>query len=157
MTKKNSITEITETEFKNLIYEVRGQQVMLDADLAKIYGYSTKAFNQQVKNNIDKFDEDFRFQLNIEEIEIFRSKNLTANINPKNRKCSGGIFHDRYIIIDFGTSTEAIYHCGASSKVGGNKVMSIEKVNDIEIYRSMIQSLTTNSFSYHTNFNVNIF
>ena len=85
MTKKNSITEITETEFKNLIYEVRGQQVMLDADLAKIYGYSTKAFNQQVKNNIDKFDEDFRFQLNIEEIEILRSKNLTANINPKNR------------------------------------------------------------------------
>lgn len=61
-------------------------------------------------------------------------------------KCSGGIFHDRYIIIDFGTSTEAIYHCGASSKDGGNKVMSIEKVNDIEIYRSMIQSLTTNSF-----------
>ena len=63
MTKKNSITESTKTEFKNLIYEVRGQQVMLDADLAKIYGYSTKAFNQQVKNNIDKFDEDFRFQL----------------------------------------------------------------------------------------------
>jgi len=42
---------------------------MLDADLAEIYGYSTKAFNRQVKNNIEKFDEDFRFQLTNNEIE----------------------------------------------------------------------------------------
>ena len=42
---------------------------MLDADLAEIYGYSTKVFNQQVKNNIEKFDEDFRFQLTNNEIE----------------------------------------------------------------------------------------
>ena len=48
---------------KNLIYTIRGQKVMIDSDLASLYGYSTKAFNQQVKNNIEKFDEDFRFQL----------------------------------------------------------------------------------------------
>lgn len=52
---------------------------MLDADLAEIYGYSTKAFNQQVKNNIDKFDEDFRFQLTDAEISLLsRSKFLTS-------------------------------------------------------------------------------
>lgn len=72
------IIEISEENFKNLIYEVRGQQVMLDADLAQIYGYSTKAFNQQVKNNIEKFDADFMFQLTKnEQDEILRSKFLT--------------------------------------------------------------------------------
>ena len=66
---------------KDLIYGVRGVQVMLDADLAAIYGYSTKAFNQQVKNNIEKFDDDFRFQLTKEEYyEVLRSKNLTSKL-----------------------------------------------------------------------------
>lgn len=52
---------------------------MLDADLAAIYGYTTKAFNQQVKNNIEKFDADFRFQITKEEYhEILRSKFLTS-------------------------------------------------------------------------------
>ena len=331
----NSIIEITEDIFKNLIYEVRGQQVMLDADLAAIYGYSTKDFNRQVKNNIEKFDPDFMFQLDNKEIEDLRCKNFTSNwggrrYNPYafteqgiymlmtvlkgdlatrqskalirtfkkmkdyivqnqpllsqrdilqlslqtaqnssdistiretmavldekvvaiansmeemikkseigsvmmdfvghvdangwlilngqlvesdlaykkiysearetiqiidnyiglktlvllkdlastikvtlfsdnignrlhsaeysdfrreypqidiNLKSSGGIFHDRYIVIDFGTATESIYHCGASSKDGGNRVMSIEKVNDIAIYRPMIQGLASN-------------
>ena len=50
-------------DLKNKIYVIRGVKVMLDADLADIYGYTTKAFNQQVKNNIGKFDDDFRFPL----------------------------------------------------------------------------------------------
>lgn len=67
-------------DIKNLIYIIRGVKVMLDSDLAKIYGYQTRSFNQQVKNNIDKFDEDFRFQLTKEEHEkILMSKNLTSN------------------------------------------------------------------------------
>jgi hypothetical protein len=54
---------------------------MLDSDLAQLYGYTTKAFNQQVKNNIEKFDTDFRFQLTKEEYnEILRSKNLTLEL-----------------------------------------------------------------------------
>ena len=66
-------------DFSKLIYVVRGVKVMLDADLAAIYGYTTKAFNQQVKNNIEKFDEDFRFQLTRTEYdEIWRSKFLTS-------------------------------------------------------------------------------
>ena len=48
---------------ESMIYVIRGQRVMLDFDLAKIYGYTTNAFNQQVKNNIDKFPERYRFQL----------------------------------------------------------------------------------------------
>lgn len=66
---------------KNLIYTIRGQKVMIDSDLASLYGYSTKAFNQQVKNNIEKFDEDFRFQLTKNEyLNILRSKNLTLEL-----------------------------------------------------------------------------
>ena len=59
---------------KDLIYTVRGVKVMLDADIAEIYGYQTGRFNQQVKNNIEKFDADFRFQLTKEEyLSILKS------------------------------------------------------------------------------------
>ena len=54
---------------------------MLDFELAKIYGYSTKAFNQQVQRNIDKFPERYRFQLNKDELNSVMSKKSTS---PKN-------------------------------------------------------------------------
>lgn len=56
---------------------------MLDADLAEIYGYSTKDFNRHVKNNIEKFDEDFRFRLNSEEFESLKSKIWTSSDESK--------------------------------------------------------------------------
>ena len=49
---------VTEEYLRDKIYEVRGYKVMLDADLAEIYGYDTKSLNRQVKNNISKFDDD---------------------------------------------------------------------------------------------------
>jgi len=76
--KKPDFTLIDENLLKSRIYTIRGVKVMLDADLAEIYGYSTSAFNRQVKNNIEKFDEDFRFQLKKEEYyEILRCKFCT--------------------------------------------------------------------------------
>ena len=55
-------------------------QVMLDFDLAEIYGYTTKRFNEQVKNNIEKFDKDFMFQLTWEEYNtILKSKISTSS------------------------------------------------------------------------------
>ena len=51
---------------KNVIYEIRGQRVMLDRDLASIYGVETRALNQAVKRNADRFPEDFMFKLTIE-------------------------------------------------------------------------------------------
>ena len=57
---------------------------MLDFDLAEIYGYETRAFNQQVKNNIEKFDDDFRFQLTKEEFEILISKFLISSSDNTN-------------------------------------------------------------------------
>lgn len=75
----NNTPIITAKQMENLIYTIRGQKVMLDFDLARIYGYETKNFNRQVKNNIDKFPTDFMFQLTKE--ESLRCKNFTLNEN----------------------------------------------------------------------------
>jgi hypothetical protein len=50
-------------------------------------------------------------------------------------------FHDRYILIDFKTKSEKLYHCGASSKDAGNKITTIVQLDDIEAYRNMFEEL----------------
>ena len=65
---------------ENKIVVIRGQQVMLDRDLAEIYGYETKNFNRQVRNNIEKFDEDFMFQLTHTEVEELSRCNFFTSI-----------------------------------------------------------------------------
>lgn len=77
--QEKSLVVLTQESIQNRIYLIRGQRVMLDADLAEIYGYETKRFNEQVKNNIEKFDEDFRFQLTKNELENLRSKFSTSS------------------------------------------------------------------------------
>ena len=69
---------INEDYLKDKIYIIRGQKVMLDSDLAIIYGISTKRLNEQVKRNIEKFEEDFMFRLTNEEVLIVRSQNATS-------------------------------------------------------------------------------
>lgn len=78
--KVPDISLINQNDVENLIYTIRGQKVMLDADLAKLYGYETKAFNQQVKRNIERFPADMMFQLNDDEVkELSRSQFVTLN------------------------------------------------------------------------------
>lgn len=77
---EKGISLIDEETLRDRIHEIRGQKVMLDFDLAEIYGYSTKAFNQQVQRNIEKFDDDFMFQLTDEETRVVsRSQIVTLN------------------------------------------------------------------------------
>lgn len=64
------IPELNNETIESMIYIIRDQKVMLDFELAKIYGYETKRFNEQVKNNINKFPERYRFQITKEEYEI---------------------------------------------------------------------------------------
>ena len=64
---------------KNKIYEIRGQKVMIDRDLAEMYGVQTKALNQAVKRNIERFPEDFMFQLTTEETQNWKSQIVTTN------------------------------------------------------------------------------
>ena len=82
---ENKSIILNESDLKNKIYTIRGVQVMLDSDLAEIYGYETKRFNEQVKNNIERFDEDFRFQLTQDEVDVLRSKFSTTNISTMSR------------------------------------------------------------------------
>ncbi|MCC6289914.1 MAG: ORF6N domain-containing protein [Chitinophagaceae bacterium] len=63
---------------QNKIYEIRGQKVMLDFDLAELYNVETKVFNQAVKRNIESFPAEFMFKLDREEWEMMRSQIVTS-------------------------------------------------------------------------------
>lgn len=75
----NEIAIIDEHTIQNKIYTLRDLQVMLDRDLAELYGVETKVFNQAVKRNSDRFPADFMFQLTKEELENWRSQFVTSN------------------------------------------------------------------------------
>ena len=82
MSKKDiaSIPEISEEWFKKHIYLIRGQKVMLDSDLAEIYGYDTRGFNKQINNNSERFEGDeFMFQLTKDEFTNLKWKNYTSS------------------------------------------------------------------------------
>ena len=195
---------------------------MLDADLAEIYGYTNKRFNEQVRNNIEKFDPDFMFELTDDETEYLRTNFSTANISSKSRynphvfteqglymlmtvlkgplavkqskalirtlvhlknsptgvniilfsdnvgnnklhnieytdfckeyptvklsmKKTGGIFHDRFIVLDYGTADERVFLCGASSKDAGARITSIVEDYGTAKYNSVVAGLLKNS------------
>ena len=65
------------------IYEIRGQKVILDRDLAALYQVETKVLNQAVKRNIERFPDDFIFQLTKGELESLRSQFVTLNLTTK--------------------------------------------------------------------------
>lgn len=70
---------INASDLRAKIYDIRGQKVMLDFELAELYGYTTSAFNQQVNRNIERFDNDFYFQLTDDEmVELSLSQNVIA-------------------------------------------------------------------------------
>jgi hypothetical protein len=68
-----------EKDLARLILDIRGQRVMLDADLATLYGVSTKALVQAVKRNLDRFPRDFMFQVTEQEVAILRSQIVTSS------------------------------------------------------------------------------
>lgn len=68
-------------QIQNMIYVVRGQEVMVDSDLAKLYGIETKRLNEQVRRNLDRFPEDFMFQTTKEEFETLKSQIATSSLD----------------------------------------------------------------------------
>ena len=76
---RNELVIADEQSLRNKIYIIRGQQVMLDFDLAEIYGFTVSAFNQQVKRNAQRFPDDFMFVLSPEEmVELSKSQNVIS-------------------------------------------------------------------------------
>src|SRR5574344_153059 len=72
-----------EMDIENMIYEVRGVEVMLDSDLDRLFNYETKNLNRQVQRNINRFPRNFCFQLTNEEYNYLRCQNVTSSLNTK--------------------------------------------------------------------------
>ena len=83
-------------QIQNLIYVIRGQRVMLDSDLARLYEVETKVLNQAVKRNLERFPEDFMFQLTKEEYEFLRSQIVTSKSETR-----GGRQYFPYVFLRF--------------------------------------------------------
>jgi phage regulator Rha-like protein len=98
MTNKKSQTEnlLIVESIADKIYFIRGQRVMLDSDLAEVYSVTTRRLNEQVKRNIERFPEDFMFQLTEQEFESLRSQIATSN------KQRGGRRYFPYVFTEHG-------------------------------------------------------
>ncbi|MCI8362574.1 MAG: ORF6N domain-containing protein [Clostridia bacterium] len=106
MNEENNITPVNEElnvveyeadNIKNLIYTIRGKQVMLDSDVARLFEYETKDINRNVKNNIDRFPEYYCFQLTENEYEALRCKFFTLKGRGKHRKYLPYVFTEHGI------------------------------------------------------------
>lgn len=244
MEENTGVLVITEDTLQDKIYNIRGQKVMLDFELAEIYGYTTARFNEQVKNNMEKFDNDFMFQLSKEEFKNLMSKKSTSSWGGRRKlpkafteqgiymlmtvlrgelavkqskalvrtfkkmkdyiidnreligqreyirlsmqmaenvrdiyklksdigtveknklhcveyedfcrgypeinitlKKTGGIYHDRFIVLDYGTDNERVFLCGASSKDAGARITSIVEDYGVKKYKALIDDLLKN-------------
>ena len=94
------MNQVIEKQLKieNMIYEIRGKYVMLDSDLAKLFGYQTKDLNRNVKNNINRFPNNYCFKLTASEYESLRCKNFTLkNGRGEHRKYLPYVFTEHGI------------------------------------------------------------
>ena len=161
MTKKEQeqttdiIPVIAETkDIKSLIYVVRGQQVMMDSDLAMLYQVDTKVFNQAVSRNIKRFPENFRFQLTKEEFDALRSQVATSNGR-------GGRRYRPYMFTEQGIAMlSGVLRSDVAIQVSirimntfvemrrfiANNALLFEKVSDIELKQLEYQKSTDEKF-----------
>ena len=109
MAKKNEIAKADAAQLQplenieNLIHVIRGKQVMLDRDLARLYGVETKRLNQQVQRNLERFPEDFMFKLTKDETELLRSQFATLDDDSGNLKSQIATSSDDFLRSQFAT------------------------------------------------------
>ena len=138
---------ITETTIKNLIYVIRGQQVILDSDLAMLYQVETKVFNQAVKRNEERFPKEFCFQLTREEYNDLRSQFVTS-------KGKGGRRYLPYVFTEQGIAMlSAVLRSDVAIKVSikimntfvemrrfmANNSLVLNRINEIEVKQLIYQ------------------
>ena len=88
-------TELAPLQLERQIYSVRGQNVMLDSDLAALYGVETKILNQTTKRNNSRFPEDFMFQLSPQEFDSLRSQIVTSNVGRGGKRYLPYVFTEQ--------------------------------------------------------------
>ncbi len=156
--KKLTEIEINEVMIKNLIYVIRGQQVILDSDLAMLYQVETRIFNQSVKRNIERFPERYRFQLTEEEFEALTSQIVMSNKSETRR---GGRRHRPYVFTEQGIAMlSAVLHSEVAVRVSigimdafvemrrflANNSLMLERINELEIKQLEYQKGTDEKF-----------
>ncbi|MDR0321834.1 MAG: ORF6N domain-containing protein [Treponema sp.] len=87
------------TQLQNMIYEIRGQKVMLDSDLARLYEIETKALNRAVKRNIERFPDIFMFQLTEKELDSLRCQIGTSNEGKGGRRYLPYVFSEHGVLM----------------------------------------------------------
>ena len=136
MAKKNEITKVEATsvqpveQIESLIITVRGKQVILDRDLARLYGVETRRLNEQVRRNIERFPEDFMFQLSKEEFENWKSQ-IATSIDEANLKSQ----------IATSSESEILRSQNATSSWGGQRYLPYAFTeNGIAMLSSVLRS-----------------
>ena len=127
---------ISNEEIKNLIYTIRGKQVMLDSDVAMLYHYETKNINKAVKRNIERFPEEFCFQLTDEEVKILRFQIGTSNDNTISKESRGGRRYLPYVFTEQGIAMLA--------GVLKNEIAVAVSINIIKSFIEMRKFLNSN-------------
>ena len=129
---------VDEQSIKNKIYHIRGQQVMLDFDLAEIYGYEVKRLNEQVRRNIERFPEDFMFQLTKAEIQLISLKSQFATLNEQGNKRGMHIKK-----LPFAFTEQGIYMLATVLK---GELAQAQSIALIRIFKSMKDYIVNNDY-----------
>ncbi len=103
MSKINKIITVPNDRIENKIFFIRGKKVMIDRDLAELYGVETKVLNQAVKRNIKRFPDDFMFQLNKREMEVWETYFLRSQI-VTSREAHGGRRYAPFVFTEQGVA-----------------------------------------------------
>lgn len=151
------LKDFTDPDIKKDYLFYNGQTVEADIAYAEIYSLAKKTIHiidnyislktlallKSVVPNVKVtiFSDNTGGHLHQTEFEDFQREYPSVDITLKT---TGGIYHDRYIIIDHDTSEEIIFHCGGSSKDGGKRITSISRVEDVMLYKNIIASLQKN-------------
>ena len=151
------IKDFTDPNIKKDYLFYNGQTVEADLAYAEIYSYAKNTIHiidnyiglktlvllkdMAASVKVTIFSDNVNHGLHQTEFADFQREYPNVNITLR---ALGGIYHDRYIFIDWGTKNEKIFHCGGSSKDGGKRVTSISQVEDVMLYQSIIGSLQNN-------------
>ena len=125
--------ELINPEYETLIFTIRGKKVMLDADLALLYDVATKVLKQQVKRNIERFPEDFMFELTKSELINLRSQSVTSSFGKKESRW-GGVRYLPYAFTEQGVAMlSSVLHSRKSIQI------NIEIMRAFARYRAIIK------------------
>ena len=152
---ENTLSAEDNKRIENLIYVIRGRQVMLDSDLAALYQVETKVFNQTVNRNIERFPETFRFQLTDEEYAALRSQIMISNTR-------GGRRYNPYVFTEQGIAMlSGVLRSNVAVQISikimntfvemrhfiAENALLFEKVNKIELIQAEFQRSTDEKFN----------